>query len=169
MQHDRRSERRLAYALSVAAGLMLLGSCGRNNSPPADSGPPPLTAATLGTQSPRSVAEYLSEPEFANASPELGERLLMQCAACHRFDKDQGHGLGPNLHGVFGRKAGSLTDFGYTRAFGEAGFTWTPRALNAWLANPSRFLPGNAMAFAGIRDPDDRAALIAALLRRTGD
>ncbi|MCB1844840.1 MAG: c-type cytochrome [Halioglobus sp.] len=115
------------------------------------------------------MADYLTEPVFAAASPELGDRLLMQCAACHRFAKEEGQLLGPNLHGVFGRKAGSLSNFAYTRSFSDVDFVWTPRALDAWLTDPSRFLPGNAMAFAGIPDPDDRAALIAALLRRSGE
>jgi cytochrome c len=49
----------------------------------------------------------------------------------------------------------------------EISLTWTPAALDAWLANPARFLPGNRMAFAGISDEEDRNALIAYLLSVT--
>ncbi|ANO51277.1 c-type cytochrome [Woeseia oceani] len=164
MSYYRVGLRRLCRALIVVASGLFLAACEPRAS---DAGPPALTAMTLGIQDPRPVSEYLSAPEYANASPELGDRLLMLCASCHSFDPDRGHMLGPNLYGLFGRRAGSLEDFGYTRALSTAEFVWTPRALDAWLTYPSQFLPGNAMAFGGIKDPDDRNALIASLLRRT--
>ncbi|MDZ7643492.1 MAG: hypothetical protein U5K76_04205 [Woeseiaceae bacterium] len=145
----------------------LLAGCGRGGPDDAASGPPPLTAATLGNQSPRPIADYLAEPRYAGASAELGTRLLTQCRACHSLAADAPHRLGPNLHGVFGRPVGTAEGYGYTQALRNADFTWTPRALDAWLANPTRFLPGNAMAYAGLRHEEDRDALIAALLRAT--
>lgn len=72
--------------------------------------------------------------------------------------------LGPNLHGFFGRRAGSAPDFDYSPVLREASFVWTPRALDAWLAQPARFLPGNRMSFTGVHDAGDRASLIAYLL-----
>ena len=75
--------------------------------------------------------------------------------------------IGPNLHGLFGSRAGNLEGFPYSRALAEADFTWTPRALDAWLAQPSRFLPGNLMSFPGVRDPQARDDLMAYLLTVT--
>lgn len=75
--------------------------------------------------------------------------------------------IGPNLYGLFGRPAGTAPGFPYSRALAEADFVWTPRALDAWLAEPARFLPGNAMAYPALASPGDRAALIASLLRQT--
>ena len=75
--------------------------------------------------------------------------------------------LGPNLHGIFGRRAGSMEGFGYTRAMQNATFIWTPRTMDAWVAQPAHFLPGNAMAYAGLRNQEDRDALVASLLRKT--
>jgi len=156
--------------LAPAAGfLAVLSAAGCGERPAPAAGPPPLTAATLGEQAVKPVGEYLSEAPWAGASEALGDRLLLQCRSCHNLEADAGHTLGPNLHGVFGRRAGSAPGYGYTQAFRNAEFVWTPRALDAWLARPSTFLPGNAMAFGGIRQAEDRAALIASLMRQTDD
>jgi len=72
--------------------------------------------------------------------------------------------IGPALYGFFGETAGTRPGFAYSAALAEADFVWTPAALNAWLAQPGRFLPGNSMVFAGILRPGDRDDLIAYLL-----
>lgn len=76
--------------------------------------------------------------------------------------------VGPNLHAFFGTVAGTRPGFDYSEALGQADFVWTPRALDAWLAQPNRFLPGNRMSFIGVSDADDRADLIAWLLETAG-
>ena len=75
--------------------------------------------------------------------------------------------IGPSLHGMFGMAAGSSDTFDYSEALRDAGFIWTPRALDAWLKQPGRFLPGNRMVFAGVLDEGDRNDLIAYLLQAT--
>ena len=70
---------------------------------------------------------------------------------------------------MFGRPAGTSPGFDYSPALASAGFVWTPAALDAWLAAPSQFLPGNRMAFAGIQRESDRNALIAYLLRASDE
>lgn len=128
-----------------------------------------LTAETLGTQNVLTRDEYLSLPEYRDADPEFGMRLSMQCRACHSLDAGGPHLIGPNLHGFFGRAAGSVAGFPYSRAMRSIDFTWTPRALDAWLASPGDFLPGSSMSFAALADESDRRALIASLLRQTGE
>jgi cytochrome c len=113
------------------------------------------------------AAEYIKEPRFASADRERGELLALACAACHTFGAGERHNIGPNLHGVFGRRAATVRDFAYSPALRESGLVWTPRALEAWLAEPTRFVPGTTMAFAGYRDEADRTALIAYLLNAT--
>ena len=76
--------------------------------------------------------------------------------------------VGPNLYGFFGNAVGYSDSFDYSNAVREAEFVWTPRALDAWLQQPGRFLPGNRMSFGGVRDGGDRADLIAYLLVATG-
>ncbi|HEX2138165.1 MAG TPA: hypothetical protein VHG33_00490 [Woeseiaceae bacterium] len=125
------------------------------------------TAATLGEQVVLPTADYLQLPRYRDADPEYGSTLAMQCRACHSFEADAAGPLGPNLSGLFGRPAGSLDGYPYSPALADASFYWTPRALDAWLAQPARFLPGNSMAYAGLRNQEDRDALISALLRLT--
>jgi len=77
--------------------------------------------------------------------------------------------IGPALHGFFGTQAGSRDGFEYSPVLTEAAFSWTPRALDAWLAQPGRFLPGNRMTFAGVLRESDRNDLIAYLLQATSE
>ncbi len=77
--------------------------------------------------------------------------------------------IGPALHGFFGTEAGSREDFEYSAVLAQADFVWTPRALDAWLVQPGRFLPGNRMTFAGVFRESDRNDLIAYLLQVTSE
>ncbi len=124
-------------------------------------------AAAFADQIVLSNREYLQQPAYAAADVEWGARLAMQCLACHTLEQNGPALLGPNLHGVFGRAAASAEDFDYSSALTSASVVWTPGALDAWLAAPSQFLPGNRMAFAGIPKAADRDALIAYLLLET--
>ena len=110
---------------------------------------------------------YLAEARFAGADLERGELLSYACIVCHTLGAGQGHLIGPNLHGVFGREAASAPDFPYSDALREAGIVWTPAELDRWLARPDDFVPGNLMVFAGIYSVSDRTDLLAFLLRET--
>ena len=92
-----------------------------------------------------------------------GKAMFSRCAACHNNSKGGPNGLGPNLFGVVGRKAGSIKDFSYSAAMKSAGFVWNNQKLDSYIANPAKVVPGNRMAFAGIADPKQRADLIAYL------
>lgn len=161
---DCRPEYVLVLISLLLTALLLAGCGGAGNDPDA---PPPLTAATLGEQSILSNTEYLASAPYAGADAELGERAARVCRACHTFDAGGVNMIGPNLHGFFGRAAGSMEGFQFSEALKGAGFTWTPRALDAWLQAPARFLPGNRMSFAGVPDEPTRNALIAYLLQAT--
>jgi cytochrome c len=115
----------------------------------------------------RTAAQYLAQPEFASADPERGRLLSLACAACHTFGPGQGTLVGPNLHGVFGRHAGTVAGFDYSPALAASGLVWTPVSLEAWLTEPMTFVAGTKMAFTGYRSPADRLDLIAYLLRAT--
>ncbi len=101
------------------------------------------------------------------ADSERGELLALSCRACHTFGAGEEHLLGPNLHGVFGRSPASAPGFEYSAALQEADFVWTPDRLDAWLARPDDFLPGNNMTFAGFSSTSDRQALMDYLLQVT--
>lgn len=128
-----------------------------------------LTAATLGEQVVLSNSDYLADSRYVGADLDNGAQQSQVCRACHSLEQGGPNMIGPNLFGFFGKRAGMRADFAYTQVLAEAGFTWTPRALEAWLAQPARFLPGNRMTFAGVLDEGNRADLVAYLLNVTDD
>ncbi|RKT28024.1 cytochrome c2 [Roseovarius halotolerans] len=96
----------------------------------------------------------------AAANPEDGEGVWRFCRACHKLEEGK-NGVGPHLYGVVGREIGSVDGFRYSKPMQELGGTWTVDELNAWLENPKEYLPGNKMAYGGLKKEEDRAALIA--------
>ncbi len=90
-----------------------------------------------------------------------GEKVAKVCASCHTFDNGGADKVGPNLFNVVGGKHAHRESFAYSDAMkGKHGETWTEDALNAFLWNPKKAIPGTKMSFAGIKKPEDRAALI---------
>lgn len=92
-----------------------------------------------------------------------GERVHAQCVSCHTFDAGGANGIGPNLHDVFGRAAAGHAGFEYSEPMQTHGGAWDYLALNDFLRSPSTIVRGTKMAFAGIRNDQDRVALIAFL------
>jgi len=95
-----------------------------------------------------------------------GQRVFNQCRACHVVENNGRNGVGPNLHGVVGRRAASIENFRYSanmRQLAEGGLAWTPENLNRYLTNPKDVVPQGSMAFAGIRNEQQRTDVIAYL------
>ena len=96
-----------------------------------------------------------------------GERVFRACAACHSLQPNRNM-TGPSLSGVWKRKAGTLDSFDrYSAALSSSGITWDDRTLDAWIADPQHFIPGNTMTFAGVKDTRQRADLLAFLKEAT--
>lgn len=155
----------------LAAICLLLAACD-SGAPAAGDGvapapTPALRAAGFDPGPIKTAAEYLAEPELAAADAARGELLGLACAACHHFRAEQGTLIGPHLQGVFGRRAASVEGFGYSPALRQSELVWTPKSLEAWLANPAGFVEGTTMAFSGYRSAEDRRDLIVYLLRET--
>ena len=91
--------------------------------------------------------------------------FIKQCAICHTIEKGDPNRFGPNLSGIVGKKAGSVPEFTYSRAFkSNANWEWTEDALASWIMFPGTMVPGTAMAiFPGApeRDRDDIVAYLA--------
>lgn len=100
---------------------------------------------------------------IADDDAALGAKAFRVCSACHSLRPDLNM-TGPSLAGVWGRKAGGLEGFDrYSPALKASGVTWDAKTLDEWLANPARFIPGNAMTYSGVPDTEVRAGLIAFL------
>ena len=125
------------------------------------------TAALLAVAAP-AAAESDLDARLAAANLKRGQLLYMVCKACHDVEAGLPHKVGPNLHGMFGRKAGTAEGFRYTDALLKSGIVWTPETMDTWLKQPGALVPGNGMAFAGIANDADRASLIAWLMANSG-
>ncbi len=104
----------------------------------------------------------------AEGDAAAGEQVFRRCAVCHTVENGGANKVGPNLWGVVGSVAGSRDNgFRYSAALVGAEVTWTDDALDMYLTNPRSFIPGNRMAFPGLRSADDRANIIAFLKAST--
>lgn len=119
-----------------------------------------LIVASVGT-----ALLWFSAPASAQDAA-AGQRVFNQCRACHTIDKGGRNGVGPNLHGIVGRAAGQREGFRYSpnmRELAEGGLVWTEENLDKYLTNPKSLVPRGSMAFAGIRNEQQRKDLIAYL------
>jgi len=144
------------FAVSVLSLGMLLSACADGGS----DAPSPEAAAA-------DAAPVDIQALLATADAEKGKVLFLQCRSCHSLEAGGANKVGPNLHGIFGRKAGLAPGFSYSDVVAQSDITWTAETLSSWLDRPSEFLPGNRMVYVGMRNPVDRANLIAYLQQET--
>jgi len=101
-------------------------------------------------------AELASESTLAR-----GKKLFQMCTGCHGINEGEPSPAGPSLYGVAGRTVGSLELYPYTPTMKNSGETWTVKNFDEFVASPQTVLPGTGMAFTGIKNSEDRQALIA--------
>jgi cytochrome c len=107
----------------------------------------------------------LAAADAAAADAGRGQELYeSRCGGCHSLDANR---VGPAHRGVFGRKAGTATDFGYSSAVKNSTVVWQEGTLDAWLTNPQALIPGQRMNFR-VALPEDRADIIAYLRQQSG-
>lgn len=122
---------------------------------------PPVPAggvATLAAAAPVDLGTLLVSADAAK-----GKSTANLCVSCHTFDQGGANRVGPNLWGVVGRDVGGKGGFAYSPAIAGHAGAWTYQELDRYLASPARAIPGNKMAFNGVRNPKDRANLLAYL------
>jgi len=139
-EHGGHHEEKRGYSIAVAEGASA------------------ATTATADT-GPVDIAPFM-----ATADAAAGQGQLKKCTACHTFDNGGKNGVGPNQWALIGSHYAHKTDYAYSDALkAKHSETWTEQNLSDFLANPKKAIPGNKMSFAGMKDPQDRANLIAYL------
>lgn len=117
----------------------------------------------------------LATPLLAPAGPSLaqdgdpaaGETVFRKCQTCHVVDQEQNR-VGPHLVGIFGREAGAVEGFRYSDALKESDIVWDDETIAAYVEDPRGYIPGNRMAFPGLRDEQEIQDLLAYLHEATG-
>jgi cytochrome c len=151
--------------LALIGATGLLAACGPKVAAPgaADTASTPDAEAPAPTPAQvKTLMASLPAP-FNTADPEHGRHVFVQCAACHTNTKGGPNMTGPNLYGLFGRTVGTQPDYAYTYVVKTAGFKWDAARLDTWLTSPQAMLPGTKMSFPGLKNPKDRADVIAYL------
>jgi cytochrome c len=149
----------MRFALAVVF-MLTLTACGE--------GPPPEATTTATTPAPSAAemqAKIAALPAPYNAaSYEDGRTVFAQCRSCHTINAGGMNMVGPNLHGVIGRRIATEAGYSYSPALKAQSFTWDADHLQHWLAGPMTDIPGTRMSFAGIRDDTQRRDVIAYLM-----
>lgn len=142
---------RCAPSLLLASALAGCGPGSHPSTGGAAAPPAPAEAALLATL----------PPQYRAADLRNGELHFALCRSCHTIVENGPDMTGPNLHGVWGRRAGSKPSYAYSAALKATGWTWDAPTLDHWLANPRAAVPETKMSFYGLRDDTDRRDLIA--------
>lgn len=153
--------RKFVMSTVALTSLLALTACGTGREPTEEAAEPEATAEAA----PEPAAEEAAvEVAFADLTGDAaaGETVFAQCRTCHLVEEGK-NGVGPSLYGIVGRQAGTIEGFNYSDANKGSGVTWTPEVLYDYLEAPREFMPGTRMAFPGLKDPQDRADVIAYL------
>ncbi len=104
---------------------------------------------------------------MAAGDVDKGAKLYKRCKACHTLDEGGKNKVGPNLFGIFGREAGTLEGFKFSKAMKASDVVWDEATLDPFLTKPKKFIPKTKMGFPGLRKEGQRADVIAYLMKMT--
>lgn len=167
----------VTFAVAVAA--LTLAGCSKKADESQSAAAPAVTAPTVN-EAANTAAMAPAAPAAAAPAPDntdtlsgvkyasytgdaaAGKTVFITCQTCHSIDPGVNK-IGPSLHGVVGRKAGTIADFKYSTANKDSGITWTEEKLFQYLEAPQRVVPGTKMTFGGFPEPQKRADVIAYL------
>lgn len=117
------------------------------------------------------AAVPIAAAQAQSGDPAAGQRVFNQCSACHTINQGGPNRVGPNLHGVIGRKAGSIEGFRYSanlKELGEKGLVWNEETLRPYLTNPKSVAPQGIMAYPGLRNEQQLNDVIAYVKQASG-
>jgi cytochrome c len=154
----------------LALCASLLAGCGKSGGGAStetqaggETGPAPASAPAEPTpEQAKAMVASLPAP-FNTGDPAHGKDLFAQCQTCHTAAKGGPNMTGPNLYGIFGRKAGSVDGFNYSDGVRALGYTWDAQKIDTWITDPRAVVPDTRMSFPGLKNPQDRLDVIAYL------
>jgi len=160
--------------VSLGAAALALGACGQSGSSSSSSN----SSSSSSTTSTTAPAPALTDAQkqalvaqlpaaYQGADLSNGEAKFAVCRSCHTTSQGGEDMTGPNLWGVFGRKAGSEPGFAYSDDMKAAGWTWDADRIDKWITNPRGVLAGTKMTFIGMPSATDRRDVIAFLKTQT--
>lgn len=106
-----------------------------------------------------SLSAFGSE-NAADCNPERGQKVFAKCQSCHTLDNSGAHLAGPNLYGILGQHAGTVEGYQYSRGLRKSNLVWDNQTLHKFLESPQIIVPRTKMAFAGLKQVEDRKAVI---------
>ncbi len=170
------------FSVMAASAALTLSACGGGEekapaaeapapavapaaTPPA-AAPAAAPAATPAAGAPAAAAGATVQLAGLTGNAAAGERIFAQCRTCHALEAGTNK-VGPSLNGIFGRTAGTVPNFRYSTANKNSGIVWSEEIMFAYLENPREYIPGTYMSFVGLRQPQQRADVIAYLKANT--
>jgi len=122
---------------------------------------------------PKPIQETSPKTEIVDEAPielspvQRGKKVYARCRSCHTLEEGGRHMAGPNLWDVYGSKAASKEGFAYSKAMKAVDLVWDDETMDGYLKKPSAFMPGNKMAFIGLKKQEDRDAVQAYMKSKT--
>ena len=159
---------RIAVTISLITLSAVLAGCGKTSGTADQTAAPaaPAEAPAPTPEQAKAIVAALPAP-YNTADLANGKHIFAQCAACHTAEQGGPNMTGPNLWGVFGRKAGSHEGFNYSEGLKATGVTWDAAQIDHWITNPRAAVPDTRMSFIGLKDPKDRIDVIGYLKVKT--
>ena len=158
------------FGVAVLASLTMIAACSKGGgetptAQPAETPSAPLLAPLTDAQKKALLASLPAA--YQNADLDNGQAKFAICRSCHTTAQGGAAMVGPNLWGVFGRKAGTAPSFAYSSGLAALGVTWNAELVDKWITDPKQMVPGTKMTFIGMPDPKDRRDLVAYLKTAT--
>jgi cytochrome c len=127
-----------------------------------------MIAATVSVVLTWMASGAATEAAAQSGDAAQGEHLFnQQCKTCHTVEKDGRNGIGPNLSGMFGHKAGTGQGFAHSEAMTKSGIVWDDKTVAEYLKDPKGLVPGTKMVYAGLKRQEQLDDVVAYLKKAT--